>query len=383
MRLGFDAKRALYNNSGLGNYARILLHALMKYYPEHEYLLFSPGIGENQYQQLFQRSQIVLPERKRDRAFPAFWRSYNIKNQLQQKGVELYHGLSNEVPFSMHQSAVPCVVTIHDLIFKYDQEQYPFWDRKIYEQKINYAIRNTERIIAVSRETKNELIKLCQAPAEKITVVHPSIDPAFYESVNEVTKTDLKRKYNLPEKFILNVSSFFPRKNHKKLIEAYEKIYEKIEEDLVLVGSSGTLREVVKAMIQQKKSRKRIHIIENIANEELPALYQMASLFVYPSLYEGFGLPVLEALASRIPAITTPGGSMEEAGGKDTLYVNPTNAEELARLILWVLVNPNLHKQKIELGFAHAKTLHPEVLAEKMMKVYQEVAQSSRKTSFA
>lgn len=376
MRIGFDAKRALNNATGLGNYSRILLNALMRQYPEHEYLLFSPRTREELYHNLYGKSSIIAPGNTWNRTFHPWWRSLSIVDQLRTNRVDLYHGLSNELPLNIYRTGIPSVVTIHDLIFLKHREQYPFIDRKIYEFKTRRAAEQAKRVIAVSQETKRDLMKFYKTPEEKITVIHPAVEPAFYTPAATEQITALKAKYNLPEKYLLHVSAFFPRKNHKKIIEAFDLIHERVPEDLILVGSAGTQKEILQLLISQKKSGKRIRMMEGISNAELPALYQGASVFVYPSLYEGFGMPVLEALASRIPVVTTGGGSMQEAGGKDSLYVNPFSAGEIAEAITWILANPVLQKPKTESGYAHALSMRAEVIAQKTMKVYQDLVKA-------
>ena len=186
-------------------------------------------------------------------------------------------------------------------------------------------------------------------------------------------KSELKRRYALPEKFMLNVSSFFPRKNQKTLIRAFDLIKDKVDENLILVGSGGSERGSILHLIAQMKLEHRIKIISGISNEELPTLYQLASVFVYPSIYEGFGAPVLEALCSRTPVITTSGGCMQEAGGEHSIYIDPHQPEEISDALIRVLRNESLRKEMIDKGYAHALSLTPEIFAEKTMRVYLDV----------
>ncbi|MCX6198801.1 MAG: glycosyltransferase family 1 protein [Bacteroidetes bacterium] len=372
MKIGFDAKRALNNSTGLGNHARILLNALMRDFPEHEYLLFSPKAKEEYLEQLHGKFNIFFPETKFQKTLHPLWRSFGIKTDLKRERINLYHGLSNEIPFvTRHSSPVPFVVTIHDLIFLKHTEQYPFVDRKIYELKTRYAAKHADKIIAVSNETKNDLMERYGVEEKKIVVIYPSVDTEFQSEVSP--KSEVIQKYKLPAKYILNVGSFFPRKNQRTLIEGFDLIKNKVEEDLVLVGGVGTTRNEIEALIAQKKLTQRVKIISGITNNELPAVYTEASAFVFPSLFEGFGAPVLEALFSKVPVIATKGGAIEEAGGKNSLYVNPTNAEEIADALLRVLTNETLRTQMQARGYAHAQTMSDKVFAEKTMRVYKEV----------
>ncbi len=369
MKIGFDAKRALNNGSGLGNYSRNLINALTQHFPDNEYLLFSPKAKDEFFHQLTGEFKIVLPESQLQKSFHSFWRSVGIKHDLQKHHVDVYHGLSNEIPFRIPHSAFRTIVTIHDLIFLKHKDQYPFADRQIYKLKTKYAAKHAHKIIAVSQQTKNDLVELYGVNENKIEVIYPIVDSAFHSSP-VLRPSSLK----LPAKYILNVGSFFPRKNQRTLILAFDLIKNKVEEDLVLVGGAGNMMAEIEALIANKNLQSRVKILPNVLNHDLPSLYKSASAFVFPSLYEGFGMPIVEALFSQVPVIATKGGCFEEAGGKNSLYINPTSPEEIAEAILKVLSNTNLKTQMIETGLAHAQTMSAKTNAGKTMKVYNELA---------
>lgn len=368
MKLAFDAKRALNNFTGLGNHARILLNAMIRDFPDNEFLLYSPKAKDVLVTELHGDFKIMLPACAIINK-GGVWRSWGVTKQLLNKQVNLYHGLSNELPFNIHRTSIKTVVTIHDLIFLKHTEQYPFIDRQIYELKTRYAAKHAHKIIAVSEETKADLIHFYKTPSEKIEVIYPSVDVSFQNGV----VSDKPLPYQLPAKFILNVGSFFPRKNQKTLIEAFDLVKDKIAEDLVLVGSDGSIKQEIESFIKSKNLNGRVHIIAGISNADLPAVYRMASLFVFPSLYEGFGAPVLEALFSEVPVIASKGGAIEEAGGKDSLFVKPTNAQELAEAMLKVLTNDALKKQMTAAGQIHAQSMTDKMFALKVMAVYKDV----------
>lgn len=373
MKIGFDAKRALNNSTGLGNHARILLNAMMRDFPENEYLLFSPKAKDEFFHQLQGDFKMIFPETKLQQSFHSLWRSFGISKQLNENKLSLYHGLSNELPLNIHHASLAKVVTIHDLIFLKHTEQYPFVDTQIYKLKTKYAAKHADKIIAVSQETKNDLIEMYGVKEEKIVVIYPSVDTRFANYKLQITNEELIAKYKLPSKYILNVGSFFPRKNQKTIVAAFGLMQNKIEEDLVMVGSNGTTRKEIEELIRRKNLSPRVKIISGVSNEDLPAVYRLASLFVFPSLYEGFGAPVLEALFSKVPVIATKGGAIEEAGGKQSLYVNPNSAEEIADAMIRVLTDEKLKERMIESGLAHAQTMTDAVFAAKTMNVYREV----------
>lgn len=299
------------------------------------------------------------------------WRSWKITDDLKSKGVQLYHGLSNEVPLNIHKTNIKTVVTIHDLIFLKHTGQYPIIDRQIYIFKTKYAAKHAHKIIAVSQETKRDLVNFYSVPESKIEVIYPSVDIAFQTKV--ASEVSLLEAYELPAKFILNVGSFYPRKNQKTLIEAFDIIKDRVEESLVLLGSYGSTMPDIESLIATKKLGDRVKIITGVPNHHLPFIYQRASLFVFPSLFEGFGAPVLEALFSGVPVIASKGGAIEEAAGVGSKVIDPANAQEMADAMLKVLTNAALKKQMIEAGLKHAQTMTDKVFAQKTMQVYKEV----------
>ena len=373
MRIAFDAKRMLNNPTGLGNHARILADALMRDYPDNEYLFFSPTAKDEFLNQLHGEYEMHFPETRSAQAVHSWWRSYGITNDLLKNKVDIYHGISNELPFNIHGTRIKTVVTIHDLIFLKHSEQYPWIDRQIYTLKTKHAAKHADAIIAVSQETKQDLIDLYKVPERKISVIYPSVDEQFYHIVSENKKAVVKMQYKLPEKYILNVGSFFPRKNQVKVIEAFERVKEEITEDLVLVGSSGYMLAEVQKMVTEKKLDGRVHILTTVGNDDLPSIYQSASLFVFPSLFEGFGAPVLEALFSGVPVIASRGGAIAEAAGRESIYIDPQSTEDMADKILSILNDEGQQKRMIESGHRHAQTMTDSVFAARIMDVFKSI----------
>lgn len=392
MRIGIDAKRMLNNPTGLGNYARILFRALSRDFPENEYLLFSPGAKEEFLNSLAGTYSLHLPPTKMKDGLPAFWRPYYLLNNfsssrllqplwrsffvsddLKAAKVQVYHGMSNELPFGIHRSGIASVVTIHDLIFLKHKEQYPWADRQIYDFKTRYAARHADRIIAVSEETKRDLMEYYGIPESKISVIYQSVEEGFLKAQPPEILNAVKQKFNLPGKYILHVGSFFPRKNQLGLIEAFDKIRNLIEEDLVLVGNSGFMLAEVRKSVERKKLRDRVHILTNAQSEDMPALYQLAELFVFPSLFEGFGIPVLEAHFSHVPVIAGKGGAIEEAAGPSAFYIDASEPEDIAEKILTVLKDSQLRQQMIASGIIHTLTMTDTKFAAKTMEVYRSI----------
>lgn len=373
MRLAFDAKRALNNSTGLGNHARILLNALLRDFPGNAYLLFTPKLQAQFLDALQGDFSLHLPETKFQQSFRSLWRSFHCKQQLLRERVDIYHGLSNELPFGIHSTGIATVVTIHDLIFLKHKEQYPYIDRKIYEAKTRYAAKHADKVIAVSQQTKEELIELYKTPASKIEVINPSVEPVFYTECSIAEKEAVITKYQLPNNYLLCVGSFFPRKNHKTILEAFALIAKQTEYHLVLAGGSGNQKQEIEQQIHCLNLSNRVHIRSSITNADMPAVYQQSKALITASFFEGFGAPVLEGLFSRIPVIASNIPSHREAGGNGALYFNPNSAEELAHQLTQVLNNIPLRTQLERDGYAHALQHTDTIWAQQTMQLYNKL----------
>ena len=200
MNIGFDAKRAFHNSTGLGNYSRTLIQGLATYYPHNEYFLFNPKPSKN-YQLFFSNVHEILPGGFVGKNFSSLWRSNLVKNDLKEFGIQLYHGLSNEIPVGIRKTAVPAVVTIHDLIFERYPDQFKKIDVIIYRKKFKYACINANRIIAASNQTKQDIVDRYKIDESKIDVCYQSCHPVFAQKIDDVVKERIRKKYGLPPNF--------------------------------------------------------------------------------------------------------------------------------------------------------------------------------------
>lgn len=373
MKIGFDAKRLFCNFTGLGNYSRTLVANLAKFHPNHSYHLYSPSLKKQAKTAPFFKTpyQSFSPKT----AFKSLWRSFSIPKQLQQDGIKLYHGLSHELPIGIQQSGIKSMVTIHDLIFKVYPETYSFFDRKIYDWKFKYSCKNANRIIAISEHTKQDIVRYYNTDPEKIEVIYQACQSLYYKLNDAQSVTALLQKYQLPERYILSVGTLQERKNLKLLIKAYQYLPKAQQLPIVIVGNGSNYKEEVQQLIQKMHLEELIFWITDLESDEtLQALYQKATLLVYPSFYEGFGLPVVEALLSKTPVITANTSALKEAGGRHSLYISPTDEKALAKAIEQVLNNPKLAQVMSEKGYEYAhKTFHPQQLSKQLMNCYQEV----------
>lgn len=375
MRIGFDAKRAFNNYTGLGNYSRYIIEALLEYAPEHQYFAYTPKIKGNWHTSLADfpsKLQVQLPVAYAQLP-AALWRSWFIAKDLQHDKIEVFHGLSNEIPYGLKKAGVKSVVSIHDLIFLRYPEQYPVLDRFFYERKFKYACHNADAIVAVSEQTKRDIIDFYGTPAERIHVIYQGCQPFFCQRIADTTIIDqVKQKYNIRRPYILCVASFTERKNQLRLIKAFQQLATK-DHDLVLVGGKSKYLEELKGYVVQAGIQKQVHFLSGVPAEDLPALYQGSSLFVYPSLFEGFGIPIIEALHSGVPVVAATGSCLEEAGGGGALYANPLDVADLADKIQQVLSNEALQNKLVNKGQEHVKQFAAKPIAEQLTQVYQSL----------
>ena len=374
MNIGFDGKRAANNLTGLGNYSRSLILQLSEFFHQNHYFIYSPKVKEaKQISSFFAKENIHL--RLPAGTQPGFWwRSVGIRTQLLQDNIAIYHGLSNEIPFGIHNGNPKTVVTIHDLIFLRLPKNYKYIDRKIYNFKSRYACRFADQIIAISEQTKKDIIELYHIDPAKIEVIYQTCDDSFKELLPADFKETIRQKYHLPEKYILNVGTIEARKNLLLIVQAMTHVPR--EYKLVVVGKKQAYAQQVIAEIERLKLTDRVIFLKDIPFADLPAIYQLASIFVYPSFYEGFGIPVIEALYGGIPVIAATGSCLEEAGGPDSLYIDPSNAGELASAINSVISDPVLAAQMREKGLTYAAKFNTLPLAGQLMNCYERLAKS-------
>ncbi|GHV20391.1 glycosyl transferase family 1 [Bacteroidia bacterium] len=373
MKIGFDAKRAVQNNTGLGNYSRYLIEILSEYYSDNEYLLFVPEKKENPRLQTLQSREnisFVYPSGLSG-LFPSFWRTTGIVTDLKRYSPGIFHGLSGELPIGIAKTGIKTVVTVHDLIFLRYPEYYKPWDRIIYTKKFRYACENADKIIAISECTKKDIISFFKIPEKKITVVYQGCHPDFRKKVTDEKKREVAERYNLPSKYVLYVGSIEPRKNLLPAVKALQNLEQDIH--LVAIGKKTPYQTETEQYAERSGVSHRFHVFNQVPFDDLPACYQLASAFVYPSFFEGFGIPVIEALSSGVPVIAATGSCLEEAGGPGSIYVDPMDEEALAVQINKILSDGGLAQKMVEDGKKYIQKFGNEVIASDIMRIYNTV----------
>jgi glycosyltransferase involved in cell wall biosynthesis len=368
MNIGFDAKRAFYNRSGLGNYSRSTINLLEKYFPKNNYFLYTPSTENAISFPIYENTKIVTPTGIFNRFMKTYWRSFKLARSFKKDKLDIYHGLSNEVPHNAHKKDAKIFTTVHDLIFFRYPELYNKFDRKIYYQKFKYSAQISDKVIAISEQTKTDIIHFLNIDENKIEVVYQGCNPIFYKEVSTERKIEVAQKYNLPKQYILNVGTVEKRKNILSTVQALH--LQKIDIPLIIIGGHTSYQDDIENYIAQHGMKNQVLIYNNVPFNDLPALYQLSELFIYPSLFEGFGIPILEALNSKIPVITTRGGCFSEAGGLHSMYVKPDNIEEIGEGIRKTLSDTQLKNTVIEEGYKYAQKFNEDKIAENLMNVY-------------
>lgn len=369
MKIGFDAKRIFHNTSGLGNYGRDLVRILSKFYPNNTYVLYNPK--PKRVHRLKSKENIleVLPEKKIWKKLSSIWRQGPILHQIKTDNIEIYHGLTGELPKGIEKTKIKTIVTVHDLIFIRFPKLYSFFDQKIHLKKVKFSVESSDKIVAISEQTKTDLIDFLKVDASKIEVIYQGCHKTFKKEKTLAFKQEVKEKFKLPEKFVLNVGAINERKNILTLIKSIKNI----DVPLIVIGGKTAYFKVLDAYIKEHKFENKVRFLENVSMPELATIYQLASVFVYPSIFEGFGIPIIEALYSKTPVITSKGSCFSEAGGPNSIYVDPTNVNELSNEINKVLLDKNVQKEMTEKGFEFVQQFNDNVISEKYFAVYNQL----------
>jgi len=370
MRIGFDAKRAFHNFTGLGNYSRNVIRQLIANYPENNYLLYNSG--KNTCIENFppENCIIIQPDNLFYEFFRSAWRSFRLSEIVLKDRLDIYHGLSNELPFGVINSPVRKVVTIHDLIFLRYPRIYKRADREIYKIKFRYSAKAADKIIAISEQTKRDLHHFFNIENSCIEVIYQDCSPVFYYNITRDELRNTREKYFLPSEYMLYVGTIEERKNLLGILKAL--VHFRIDTPLVIVGKETSYIKVITRYIAENKLD-NLYFLKNLPESDLPAIYANSSLFLYPSFFEGFGIPVLEALNSGTPVVTSRGSCLEETGGKAAIYIDPYNTEEMGEAIKKVLQDSDLRKRMIEEGKKHAKSFRPEITTRQLYDLYKSM----------
>lgn len=388
MNIGFDAKRAAQNRTGLGNYSRFVIRILSEKFAGNQYHLYTPKPHRMPYLQeipTLKHLFLHFPPQGIWSRLRSLWRVWGITKDIQKDGIQIFHGLSNELPLNigtpeqrkMKTGGKGCkyIVTVHDLIFIHTPQYYHWIDRQIYNFKFRRACRCADRVIAVSEYTKQEIMHYYHTPESKIDVVYQGCDPVFSQEIEEGKLQEVKARYQLPDKFVLYVGSIEERKNLMLVAKAMAELNRRAAIHVVAVGRRTAYVDQIQDFLKAQGIDHLFHFYHQVPYADLPSFYKWASTFAYPSRIEGFGIPLLEAISSGVPAIGCTGSCLEEAGGPNSIYVNPDDAKGMADAILRTCTDEPLRQHMISEGKKYALNFSDEKLSNDLMKVYENLSE--------
>ena len=374
MRIGIDARSVLKQRTGVGNYTHNLIQHLSQLDRENQYVLFYshhlnvkfaiPKIDNPNFESKF----IRFP----NKLLNLMWATVKLpKVDWFVGSVDVYHSPT----FCLNALARgKSLITIHDLNFLAYRKFAIRSGRWHYAFKIRNYAEKVDAIIADSESTRSEIIKYLKIPEEKIHVIYLGCSPAFQPLSSSETKQKIMEKYQIKGDFILYVGTLEPRKNLRGLIQAYANSRAKDDFRLVLAGGKGWKYKHIFRLVNQLKLQDRVIFCGYVPDSDLPALYNSASVFVYPSFYEGFGLPPLEAMTCGTPVIVSHTTSLPEVVGDAGIYVDPFDIEQISLSIDTVLSDTKLCQTLREQGLKRAKLFSWEKTARETLKLYQQLA---------
>lgn len=378
LSIGYDAKRAACNTTGLGNYSRRVIDEISALHPDWELTLYTPRLrGDLLGTALSRRNcRLVMPEGAWRHA-SSLWRvRRGITSRLGRDGLDLYHGLSNELPLDIRRSGVPSVVTIHDVIYRRCPDNYSAIDRRIYDYKYGRSARNATRVVAISRRTAADIVEFYNIDPAKIDVIYQSCHPQFSQPVSESAIARLRAEYpGLPKRYMAMVGTIERRKNQILAVRALPKIDSEVSLVIVGRGRQGYDEEVRREAIRLGVAS-RVQWIGGVDFTLLPAIYSQAEVAVYVSRYEGYGLPVVEAISSGTPVVAATGSCLEEAGGPGASYVDPDDPDEFAQAANELLENPFMRKVMVAAGQAHIERMLATPMADALTATYFRTLES-------
>ena len=418
MTVGIDAKRIVRNGTGLGSYGRTLVNDLLRIgggaTAEDGGLvlrLYAPDEGRQELREQVKANAAAVaakpqPTKKAEKTQPteetaavaakpqptkeaektqpaektaavwcfsgrkgavakAWWRTRGIVKDLVRDGVQVYHGLSGELPTGLKKAGIHGVVTIHDLIFLRHPEYYHWWDVQLYAWKFRQTLKEADHIIAISERTRQDIIELGGAEyADHISVIYQSFSPRFTTKATAEQKAAVRQRWQLPARYVLNVGTIERRKNVLLCAEALELMPQDVH--LVVVGRQTDY-------VRELPQSERIHLLSGVPDDDLAVIYQQAEAFAYPSRYEGFGIPIIEAIAAGLPVVACTGSCLEEAGGPHCRYVGPDDVIGMAEALKMSLKGAPEREERIRKSREYIRRVEGSDVAAQVMQVYQKV----------
>ena len=362
MRIAIDANPMFLNRSGIGNYTYYLVRQLVRIDQEDEYYLYNTATKDQELDGL------KLGGNARVICFPRVFSAWRAKRDQ----IDVYHGTSYQL---WAEGRAGSVVTIHDLaLVRFPQFSKRFLGERWSIHKTRRILQRATKIIAVSQSTANDLTNFYQIPADKITVIYNGVGEDFYPCCEPGMIRSIRDRYDIhTDDYVLFTGGCEPRKNLERLLEAFLILHRKVYPlSLVVVGGMGRRSHEIHQRIARLGLERNVVLPGHVPNPDLRLLYSGARLFVYPTLYEGFGMPVLEAMACGVPVITSNASSIPEVAGDAAFLIDPYDVQTLAEAMGSVLEDQNLHESLRTRGLERVKAFSWESTAHQTLEVYKK-----------
>lgn len=355
MRIGYDAKRYYHNHTGLGNYSRAIVAGQQQFFAEEEYRLYDEK---------------------------SLSRTFGLGQKAKAEGCDLLHGLSNELPLNIGRVGLPSVVTMHDVAWRTFPNMYHWADRQIYDLKYGRSCRNATKVLAISESTKRDVMRYYGVGEERIEVIYQPVGELFYTPLSQEEADNLCQEAvknhelsaPLPHDFVLNVGSINSRKNLLGLVKALELMPADQRPLLLVVGNGREYKREVLDHVARHGLESYVRIETQVRdNQVLQALYTRARLMAYPSHYEGFGLPVVEAALQHCPIVTSNVSSLPEAAGPGAVLCDPAQVESIHEALSTLIDDPNRAERMATEAESYARrNFEPKELAARVHELYEK-----------
>jgi glycosyltransferase involved in cell wall biosynthesis len=373
MRIGYDGRSfASEQRTGIGQYAVHLLESLRGCAASHDLRVFVPShrgrTGPNPVE--IRTVRTIVPSDIREDRFYRLWLDLYLPMRVRFDRIDLFHGPSYVVPKSRRARTV---VTIHDLA----HERNPEWGQGCspeFSKRVMQSVVSADAVIAVSHTTKKDVVDIYPVNPEKVTVIYEGVDSGYRSIDNRDLLEGFRKRYGLPERFVLSVSSLHPRKNIGGLLRCFSMLKKEtgLPHSLVITGKDYGGFDLA-GEVERMGLADRFLFLHYVPSEELPMLYNAAEIFVFPSFYEGFGLPPLEAMACGVPVAASRAGSLPEVLGDAALYFDPRDPQDMAARLAEMLRSESERERMRERGMRRAKGYRWSECARKTLSLYEKL----------
>ena len=374
MKIAIDATIVRKENTGTGFYILNLLNGLLKIDAKNEYIIF---IDENVAKNMLklEKSNFKIVNKVfRYKLTRILWQLIILPIVLKKKKVDILHSANYVTP--LYKLGFKIIVTIHDLTFILFPEKYTITKRLFYRLMIPIFVKISDKIIAISNNTKNDILKIFKVAEEKVVVIYATCSENFNSTIDRNKNLEVLSKYNIDKTFLLFVGMIEPRKNIISILNAFKEMDKEVDADLVVVGKKGWYFKEIEDFVSQSKNfnlKNKIIFTGYVPENEIKSLFQNALFFIFPSFYEGFGLPPLQAMACGTPVITSNISSLPEVVGDAAIYVDPHKLGELKNAMVYLYENIEKREELIKKGFSQCDKFRIEIVARSLVDVIESM----------